>query len=166
MIPTMRLSAKGIAFLEQFEGVVLQPYQDVVGLWTVGVGHLLHPDELKSGKILVAGEPLAFRPSITREQAEAILRQDLSWSENTVSGHVTVELTQSEYDALVCFCFNVGGKAFLGSTLLKKLNTGRYQDVPDQLMRWTKAGGKEIAGLVNRRRGESQLWNGVYDAVA
>jgi lysozyme len=62
---------------------------------------------------------------------------------------------------LVSFAFNVGIGAFNGSTLLKLLNQGEVHQVPIQLMRWTKAGGKELTGLVVRRKAEADLWNSV-----
>ncbi len=49
--------------------------------------------------------------------------------------------------------------AHLNSTLLKKLNNGQYDQVPAQLMRWDKAGGKVVPGLKKRRESEVKLWN-------
>jgi lysozyme len=82
--------------------------------------------------------------------------QDLRRFENAVNGSVAVSLEQNQFDALVSFSFNVGVGAFTGSTLLKKLNAGSYDDVPGELMKWTKGGGKTLQGLVNRRQGKTK----------
>jgi len=88
------------------------------------------------------------------------LSQDVRPAEQTVNNGVKVALNQNQFDALVSFTFNVGGASFNGSTLLKVLNQGQYAQVPDQLRRWNKAGGKVVQGLVNRRENEVKLWNG------
>ena len=67
---------------------------------------------------------------------------------------------QNQFDALVCWTFNVGGNALASSTLLKVLNNGVYEEVPHQLKRWNKAGGKVLEGLIRRRDAESLLFEG------
>lgn len=72
---------------------------------------------------------------------------------------LAVPVNDNQFSALVCFAFNVGLYAFSRSSLLHLLNRGWYAQVPAQLMRWTKAGGKEWDGLVRRRRDECALWS-------
>jgi lysozyme len=67
---------------------------------------------------------------------------------------VKVKLTQGEYDALVSFVFNVGAGALASSKLLRELNAHHRTKAADQLLRWTKAGGRDLPGLVRRRRAE------------
>ena len=93
------------------------------------------------------------------QQALDLLSQDVNPAENTVNTNVKVPLNQNQFDALVSFTFNVGGGAFKGSTLLKVLNQKQYTQVPTQLLRWTRAGGKVVQGLLNRRQNEIKLWN-------
>jgi lysozyme len=63
----------------------------------------------------------------------------------------------------VCFSFNIGIHGFLSSTLFRLLNTGDYDSVPEQLMKWVHGGGgKVLPGLVNRREHEIKLWKGEY----
>lgn len=76
----------------------------------------------------------------------------------TIKDEVVVELSQTQWDALVSFCFNVGAGNFRASTLLKKLNAGRYQTVPSELNRWVFAGGKKLDGLIRRRWAEGRLF--------
>lgn len=156
----MNMSPHGRQLLEQWEGLRLNVYNDSAGLPTIGVGHLLTQSERSSGKITIAGEIVKYADGLTTQQADALLAQDLIPAENTVNGNVKVPLNQNQFDTLVSFTFNVGGGAFTGSTLLKLLNQGQYDQVPSQLMRWNKSGGKEVAGLTNRRANEVKLWNG------
>lgn len=142
----MKLSEKGRALLIQLEGKRNHVYEDVAGLKTIGVGHLLKP-----------GESMTV---LTDEQVDELLTKDLDRFERVVSMRVYVPMNQQQFDALVIFAFNVGAVAFLKSTLLNVLNHGDYENVPDQLMRWNKAGGKVVAGLTNRRQAEVKLWEG------
>lgn len=155
----MHMSPHGRKLLEEWEGVRLKAYKDSAGLLTIGVGHLLTKSELSSGKININGESVKYGNGLTAEQADELLEQDVKPAETTVNNNVKVELNQHQFDALVSFTFNVGGGAFKGSTLLKKLNNGQYDQVPAQLMRWDKAGGKVVPGLKKRRESEVKLWN-------
>lgn len=95
---------------------------------------------------------------ISALKAEDILLKDLTQYENAVSTNVKVALKDNQFAALVSFTYNVGIGNFLKSTLLKKLNKGGYSSVPSELMKWTKAGGKSLQGLSNRRSAEAGLW--------
>lgn len=143
----MKLSEKGRALLIELEGKRNHVYEDVAGLKTIGVGHLLKPWESMT--------------ELSDKEIDDLLTQDLGRFEKAVKTFVHVDINQSQFDALVIFAFNVGEAAFLKSTLLKDLNSGFYDHVPYQLMRWNKAGGKVVAGLTNRRKAEVDMWNGV-----
>lgn len=155
----MKMSKKGLDKLAEWEGVKTEVYKDSAGLPTIGVGHLLTKDELRSGKINILGRNVKYGDGLTEDQVEALFQQDIVSRETAVDKLVRVPLSQNQFDALVSFVFNVGRQAFQNSTLLKVLNDGRYQDVPDQLERWIYSGGKKVDGLVNRRRNEISLWN-------
>lgn len=100
---------------------------------------------------------------ITEEEAEQLLKDDLDRFERVVQDKVTVPLTDNQFAALVSFAFNVGTGAFQRSTLLRKLNAGGYDAVPEQLARWVHAGGRRLQGLANRRAAEAGLWaRGAY----
>lgn len=90
------------------------------------------------------------------------MRQDLAPFEDAVDSLVKVPLSDNQFAALVSFCFNVGIGAFKGSTLLKRLNKGKYDAVPYELLKWTKTtvNGVKIdsQGLRNRRNKEIGLW--------
>lgn len=156
----MQISEPGLELLKQWEGFELKVYKDSAGLPTIGVGHLITKSEQSSGNIVIAGVPVQYANGLTDQQALDLLSQDVQPAENSVNNGVKVDLNQNQFDALVSFTFNVGVGAFTSSTLLKVLNQGQYDQVPDQLRRWNKAGGKVVQGLVNRRENEVELWNG------
>jgi lysozyme len=143
----MKLSEKGRALLIELEGKRNHIYEDVAGLKTIGVGHLLKP-----------GEDMT---DLTDEQVDELLTKDLEIFERLVFGAVIAKINQAQFDALVIFAFNVGAGAFLKSTLRQVINRSEFDQVPYQLMRWNKAGGKVVAGLTNRRKAEIKLWEGV-----
>lgn len=124
--------------------IFIKPGMKVKGTLTIGWGH--------------TGSNVTPGLEITSEQAEAFLSEDLAPAEWAVSTLVKVELTDNQFAALVSFTFNVGVTAFKNSTLLKKLNSGDYNSVPSELMKWTKSKGQQMTGLVNRRSAEAGLW--------
>ena len=159
-MPNMQMSENGLTLLTQWEGFKLTVYKDSAGLPTIGVGHLLTKSELSSGKITINGVPVDYTDGLTEQQVTDLLGQDVEPASAAVNSGVKVPLDQNQFDALVSFTFNVGVGAFTGSTLLKLLNQKQYDQVPTQLLRWTRAGGKVVQGLVNRRNNEIKLWNG------
>jgi len=149
----VKTSQVGIELIKQFEGVRLESYVCPAGILTIGVGHTS-----------AAGPPKVVpKMKITYQEANEILARDLVKYESAVDRLVTVPLSQNQFDALVSFTFNVGEGALAKSTLLKKLNAGKYSEVPAELMKWTKGGGRELPGLVRRRRAECALWRSVND---
>lgn len=147
----MRMSDAGIALIKEFEGCRLKAYRCPAGVWTIGYGHTS-----------AAGAPEVYPDSvITQDEAEDILRRDLQQYERGVEKLVKVKITQGQFDALVDFAYNAGVGALQKSTLLKKVNAEDFDAVPAEFMKWTKGGGKELAGLVRRRRAEVKLWRGL-----
>lgn len=155
----MQISANGLELLEQWEGFKPNVYKDSAGLPTIGVGHLLTKSELSSGKIVINGTSVPYSGGLTNQQVLDLLSQDVNPAGQAVNNNVKVTLNQNQFDALVSFTFNVGVGAFTSSTLLKVLNQGQYDQVPTQLLRWTRSGGQVVQGLVNRRQNEIKLWN-------
>ena len=147
----MRMSADGLALVKEFEGLRLKAYKCPAAVWTIGYGHTS-----------AAGSPMVTSDlEITRDAAEEILKRDMLQYEDGVRGLVKVGLTQGQFDALVDFAYNAGVGALAKSTLLKKVNAEKFDEVPAEFMKWTKGGGKELPGLVRRRRAEVKLWRGM-----
>lgn len=150
------LSSQGVNFIGGWEGFRAHLYNDALGHCTIGYGHLVHRGAC------TGAEPPRFKSGLTRAQALKLLKADAAVAVGGVNRGVHVTLNQTQFDALVSFTFNVGVGAFLGSTLLRMLNEGRYSRVPGELMRWTNNG---LPGLVRRRKAESTLFSGgVYRA--
>jgi lysozyme len=147
----MRLSRAGAELIARFEGFVPRPYDDAAGHATIGFGHLIH-----HGRVTAADR--ARWGTISRERALALLSEDARDATRAVQQHVRVALTQEELDALVSFVFNVGAGAFESSTLLRKLNAGDRHGAADELLRWSRADGRVLAGLLSRRRAERALF--------
>ena len=143
-----KVNALTLAHIKASEGLRLKAYPDPGSVdgnpWTIGYGST---SNVRKGMV------------ITEQEAEARLVADLGTAENAVSRLVTVPLNDNQYGALVSFVFNVGVKAFSGSTLLRKLNAGDYAAVPAQLSRWNKNDGSVMPGLTKRRTAEGKLWN-------
>jgi lysozyme len=156
----MQTSSNGIKSLKQLEGVRTEMYRDSAGLPSIGVGHLLTKDELRSGTIHLFDSPVDWRDGLQGEEVDDLLRLDLDEAELAVNNGVNVSLTQQQYDALVSFAFNVGVYAFAHSTLLRRLNAGDYASVPAQLRRWMYSAGIIDPILVKRREAEVALWEG------
>ena len=97
--------------------------------------------------------------TITQGQAEQMLLTELEEYEGYIKNMVAVPLTQNQFDALVVWVYNLGPTNFKNSTLLKELNSGNYTAAGNEILRWNKAGGEVLTGLVRRREAEAQLFN-------
>lgn len=140
----MKTSNAGIALIKQAEGIKLKAYQCPAGVWTIGHGTTRN---VKPGM------------TITMQQAQDMLIEDVRTFERAVESAVKVPLNQNQFDALVSFVYNIGIGAFQKSTLLGYLNAGAYGAAAGQFGRWVKAGGVTLNGLVKRRAAEAQLFN-------
>lgn len=146
------LSDNGAAFIARFEGLRTKLYNDPSGHCSIGYGHLVHRGPCNGT------EPAEFRAGISQQRATRLLKSDAGVAASAVNQHVKVKLTQQQFDALVSFTYNVGAGAFRESTLLQRLNAGRYDAVRGQLRLWNKGGGKVLPGLVSRREAEARLF--------
>jgi GH24 family phage-related lysozyme (muramidase) len=135
--------------IKHHEGVRLKPYKDPIGLWTVGVGHLIG-----DGKTL----PIEWFRTFTMDEVDELLKKDLQRFERGVLRLCPNYLTQSRFDALVSFAFNVGLGNLQASTLRQKHNRNDVFGAAKEFLKWNKAGGKVFQGLTIRRQDESNLY--------
>ncbi len=135
----------GVDLIKSFEGFEPETYLDIVGVPTIGYGHVLLPGE-------------TFPDGISEVQAEEILCRDLYKAEKTVLRNVNVPLTDNQFAALVSFVFNLGGSALQRSTLRQKLNRLEYEEAANEFRKWVMASGKKIKGLIRRREAERSLF--------
>lgn len=136
----MKTSEAGLKFIEEFEGCKLSAYPDQGGVWTIGVGHTRG---VKEGM------------TCSEEQALAWLAEDVLGAEKTVKRQVTVALSQTQFDALVSFAFNIGS---IGPTMLKCINAGDLEGAAKEFPRWSHIGKVKVAGLLRRRLAEQKLF--------
>ena len=141
----MKTSQYGIDLIKHFEGCVLKAYKCPAGVWTIGYGHTkgVEPEDEWS-----------------EDHANHMLEVELEEYEGYVSKYVTAPLGQNQFDALVSWTYNLGGGNLSASTMLKVLNAGEYDEVPNQMLRWNKAGGKVLEGLTRRRQAEADMFCG------
>ena len=143
------------------EGVRTKPYRCPARLWTVGVGHVIDPNHARvpfeeRNNLAI---PEGWNRTFTLEEVNAILAKDLERFERGVLKYCPSAVTRQGWmDALVSFSFNVGLGTLQRSTLRQKFNRGEYEAAADEFMKYTKAGGKVLKGLVNRRNDERLMF--------
>ena len=142
-----KTSANGRKFIELWEGLYLHTYNDGTGVLTIGYGHTT-----------AAGPPtVQAGQTVSQEQADMILADDLGIVEKIVNKLVMASINQNQFDALVSFEFNTGG---LGrSSLLRAVNASDWSAVPRGFGIWDQGGGRIMQGLVRRRKAEVVLFN-------
>lgn len=138
------VSSSLVAFVAHWEGTEYTPYKDVVGVWTVCEG--------------ITGKHVIPNKTYTRAECNALLSGELEKHGRGLLECVKVPMPQHRYEALASWTYNVGVGAACGSTLVRRLNSGESQiPVCRELLRWNRAGGKEVQGLTNRRQAEFNL---------
>ncbi len=165
----MKISKEGEHLMHFFEGYRTRPYRCSAAIWTVGYGHAMYSDQLalpnirkegytgliRSDYQLKEGDNRAWEKSelvdLFKMDIDIFERGVLRLSPNLV-GH------QSKFDSIVSFAYNAGLGNYQRSTIRMKVNRGEWDAAADAFMSWTKAGGKEVAGLVKRRKAERALF--------
>lgn len=137
-------------FIKKFEGLRLNSYKDVVGIWTIGYGSIMYPD----------GEKVKEGETITKERADELLEWEINLKAKSVDAFLSKNLiSQCNFDSLVSFAFNLGIGALQKSTLLKKvIKNPKDVTIRSEFRKWNNAGGKPVAGLTRRRKEESDLY--------
>ena len=144
----MKTETRGLALIKQYEGLRLEAYQDSIGIWTIGYGHTAqagHPHPVPGMRI-------------TQSEADAILARDLADFERAVDNAVARPPTQSQFDAMVSLCFNIGPGNFARSSVVRCFNLGDESQAAEAFLLWNKAGGKFLPGLARRRAAEKRLF--------
>lgn len=137
----MKTSTKGLNLIKQFEGLKLTAYKDPVGFWSIGYGHT---KGVKEGD------------TITQEEAERYLRDDLATAEAAVTDYDNVyHWNQNEFDALVSFAYNIGGG---GICQVTAAGSRDKETIAQKMLLYYNAGGKKLEGLVRRRQAEHDLF--------
>ena len=161
----MRTDDNGLELIITEENTRLTPYPDSIGVWTVGTGHRLLPNDsfpeigITQGMVLeLLASPAITKPTwkITPVQVKRLLSKDVESVENFLNFFLrrnNLTISQTRFNVLVDFGFNEG----VGN--LGRLLSHGLDQVPLQLSKWEYAGGKLLTGLENRRNKEISLWN-------
>ena len=140
----MAIAESTLDFITKEEGSRNKAYKDSKGLLTIGVGHLIKPDEQHLNTA-----------TLSDQEVKDLLKHDLKWCSEAVETSVKVPLAQNQFDALYSLCFNIGGTAFKNSTVVKRINAGDMKGAADAILMWNKP-----AVLENRRKRERALFLG------
>ena len=156
----MNVSPRAIEVIKHHEGVRQKVYKCPARLYTVGVGHVLYPEQ---GKLkLEDRDAFPLRPQDNRvwtmKEVDDLLKFDLQRFERGVEKFCPVPLTQGMFDGLVSFAFNVGLGTLQRSTLRQKLLRGDKEGAAEELLKYCMAGGKILKGLQNRRIDERAMF--------
>lgn len=135
-------------FIEAWEGCKLVAYKCPAGIWTIGVGH--------------TGPDVHEGDEITYAQSRELLRKDIEAVVKALAPFVNTHVTQGQYVALVSLAFNVGASYVVHNCpkLMRALNAGDVERAAHEFLDVTKAGGRELSGLVRRRKSEAKLFLG------
>ncbi|GHH56087.1 lysozyme [[Pseudomonas] boreopolis] len=149
------LEAKGsaiayaISLIKKWEGCRLGAYPDPATggePWTIGYG--------------ATGPGIAKGVRWTQAQADERLAQDVTRFLRGVQSAVKRPATDAQLGAMTSLAYNIGAKAFTGSTLLRKFNAGDVAGAAAEFVRWNRAGGRVMKGLTNRRLDEQKVFLG------
>lgn len=147
MKPRHQVSRAAVDLIKRFEGYRQTSAQLPDGRWTIGYGHTL------------TARPGA---TVSEKDAEALLLYDLISVAHSVNEHTYTPLTQNQFDALVCFAFNIGIENFVRSGVLRRINEGSLLQAACAMEMWRKADfeGERIVidALVRRRSAEKTLF--------
>ena len=165
----MKISKAGEDLMHFFEGYRNKPYRCSAAIWTVGWGHAMYADQLNL-------------PNVRKEGYTGLIRSDYQlkgednrvWSKDELVDLFKVDINtfergvlrlspnlvnhQSKFDSVVSFAYNAGLGNYQRSTIRMKVNRGDWDGAAEAFMSWTKAGGKEVSGLVKRRKAEVVLF--------
>ena len=165
----MKISKKGEDLMHFFEGYRTRPYRCSAAIWTIGWGHAMYSDQLNL-------------PNVRKEGYQGLIRSEYQlkeednrvWSKDELVDLFKVDINsfergvlrlspnlvnhQSKFDACVSMAYNAGLGNYQRSTIRMKVNREDWAGAAEAFMSWTKAGGKEVAGLVKRRKAEVALF--------
>jgi len=130
--------------IKEFEGCKLTSYRCPAGRLTIGYGH--------------TGQDVTEGLTISEDEANKLLLTDLERFDAGVLDMVTAPISPRQKAALISFAYNVGLEALRKSTLLQMVNDGYHAAAAEQFLKWTRAGGKVLAGLERRRKAEADMY--------
>ena len=136
-----RINKSGLNLIKKYEGCRLTSYICPAGVLTIGYGH--------------TGKDVKPNQTITKKKAISLLKKDLARFERHVQSYNYIyEWTDNEFSALVSFAYNIGN-----IDQLTAYGTRTRSQIRTAMLKYVKANGKTLAGLVKRRKAELKLFN-------
>ena len=146
----LKLDQTGYELIARLEGTKTRAYSDSAGIPTIGIGFIRYTLGAKAGQKVRMGDTL------TEAEIKAEFLNQVKTYEDGVRQAVRAELTQSQFNACVSRCYNIGIAAFAKSSVVRLINEKRYKAACAAFALWNKAGGRVVQGLANRRAAEQQ----------
>jgi lysozyme len=151
----MKLSSKGFELIKKYEGFSEKPYMCSAGYPTIGYGNRYYVNGL---------EVTMHDASISKNEAVYLLSFIVDDFSEDVTNLLNTPVSQNQFDALVSFAYNLGMGSLKSSTLLKKVNADPNDaTIPQEFVKWIKAGGKSLRGLAKRRTEEAHIFINGYE---
>jgi len=165
----VKTGKRGIDLMHQFEGFRSRPYLCPASIWTIGYGHVLYQEQIALPVVRKEGYTGAIRKEYllreehnrtwSKAEIDQLFEKDLGSFERGVLRLVPgVAGFEGRFSALVALAFNIGLGNLQRSTIRMRANRGDWEGAGGAFMMWTKAGGKELGGLVRRRQAELKLF--------
>jgi lysozyme len=165
----MKLSKTGANLMHQYEGYRNKPYLCPAHIWTIGYGHVLYQEQIRLPMVRKEGYTGMIRSEYplraednrvwSKDETNKLFEEDVANFERGVLRLTpTVLGRQGAFDACVSFAFNAGLGNLQRSTIRMKANRQDWEGAAEAFMQWTKGGGRELAGLVKRRKAEKALF--------
>ena len=149
-----KVSTSAVNMVARFEGGQsrdgkFRPYADPVGVWTIGYGHTTGVVKLLKSRTPAWGEMKARR----------VLKRQLNDEYAPYVARLGLPLNQNRFDALVSFVYNLGpGSIGRDTGIGRELRARHWRKAADEMLKWNKAGGRELDGLIVRRGAERKLF--------
>ena len=166
----MKLSKAGAELMHRFEGFRDKPYLCPAHIWTIGYGHVLYQEQIRLPVARVPGKdipmirsefPLRYKDNRvwSKDEINELFKDDVGAFERGVLRLAPgLDGRQGAFDACVSFAFNAGLGNFQRSQIRMRINRGDWEGAAEAFMQWTRGGGKELPGLVKRRKAEVALF--------
>lgn len=165
----MKLSETGANLMHQYEGYRNKPYLCPAHIWTIGYGHVLYQEQIRLPMVRKEGYTGMIRSEYplraednrvwSKDETNKLFEEDVANFERGVLRLTpTVLGRQGAFDACVSFAFNAGLGNLQRSTIRMKANRQDWEGAAEAFMQWTKGGGRELPGLVKRRKAEKALF--------
>ena len=124
-----------------WEGKSNDPYQDIIGVWTVCMG-----------------ETRVEMRRYTDAECDEMLAEGLGdFAAPVLARNPELRGRPEMLAAATSLAYNIGSANYAKSTVSRRFRQGRFREACDAFLMWNRAGGRVVRGLTNRRKAERDL---------